>query len=104
DAADAGRAMQVEAVLALGVLPVAADVVDLGAGDGPALDFGRVLIERLELAGVGPHFEAAVDDETLGFLLVARGADGEPGRGQRGDNDDEANVAHGATPGWKTWR
>ena len=92
--------MQIDAAVAVGMLPVGADIVDLGAGNDPAFDFLRVLVERDEalLARIGAFLEAAVDEQVglvvlFGLVIVGMGKEG---AGQEESSDQTRNHAfHG---------
>src|SRR5207245_2827199 len=95
NAAVAGRAVQVEAALALGRLPEGADEIDLPAGDGPPLDLLGPLVERLELADVvRPLLEGAVDDQVPRRLERGGDTDGQ----QEGEGEAGRKQAHDGSP------
>src|SRR5205823_3074198 len=82
EAAEAGRAVQVDAALAVRRLPVDADDVDAAARDRPALEVLAAGAEREVVADGPPLLEAAVDEQVR---LLARGRRPE---GPAGDGED----------------
>src|SRR5262249_12154481 len=103
DAAEAGRAVQVDAAVAIRGLPVRADVINLAARHDPALDISSTHIERLVLTGIGTLFEAAVDEQVdgLGVRFSLLPEKTRTNRGTRNyDGGQQPILPHREAPCW----
>src|SRR5262249_6080256 len=79
--AQARRAVQVEASLALGRRPVNANEIDLGARYDPTLDLLAADVQRQPVANSRPLRETALDQEVPSFLWRRRTLEQEGGSG-----------------------